>query len=64
MSTPKESTSFLKWALDRKNPADPKYATEKHAVFVTLTGTILFLAIAFGLRYTAFGNEILQYPMR
>jgi hypothetical protein len=42
MSAQTQRTSFFNWAYDHSDLAHPKYSTNPHAIYVTVTGTIIF----------------------
>ncbi len=42
MTTTSHPCRFLHWAYNHTDPAHPKYSTNPHAIYVTLTGTLIF----------------------
>ena len=55
--------SFLSWAYNRSNPANPKYSTTSHALYITISGTILFLLAFFACRSLLFAPAP-YHPLR
>ena len=54
MSDQKEN--FFTWAYSHSNNAHPKYSTKTHALYQAITGTILFVAVIFAIRFCLFSN--------
>ena len=55
MSQHKEE-NFFTWAYSHSNNAHPKYSTKIHALYQAITGTLIFVAITFTIRFWLFSN--------
>ncbi len=57
MNTPTSDQPFLQWAYNHNNISHAKYSTNKHAIYVTTTGTLAFLLITYLASHLIFTSE-------
>lgn len=60
-----QQAGLYSWAYDHSDNAHPKYSTKTHALYISISGTILFTLITFILRFTYFSEiPFGPYPLR
>lgn len=59
-----QQEGIFSWAYNHSDPANPKYSTNSHAIFISISGTLLFLLCTFIFRNTIFSSVSADYPIR
>ncbi len=59
-----QQQGLFSWAYDHSDSNNPKYSTITHALYISISGTLLFTFITFILRFLLFSYINSDHPLR